>query len=393
MMYLIIPILLTLGSYARAQSLNCDYDQEIYLGQSYYIYNQNYPNSYARGSICRWVVHCPVGYNCRMKCDLRMPNSYMCSGDHILVSRTGDPLFVAAERYCSNGLLDIVSIDSTISVGLETTYNTQGGNFICEVTAQEPASSANCTCGVKKTTRIVGGENTKPNEYPMMVAVIEQGSSNVMCGGVIISNRYVLSAAHCVERKIATSLGVIVGEHDLSTGTETPYTKGYRVMRIDIHPYYNNVNYDYDAAILTTATLIAFNDFVGPVCLPFKYAQYNFTGDQLTALGWGTLYIGGPTPDILQKVVLDVISQADCSRRVNSLTDRQLCTYTPGKDACQMDSGGPLLYASGTGILYNAGIVSSGSLCASAGKPGINTRVTQILRWIYYNAPADYCVK
>ncbi|XP_038218571.1 venom serine protease-like [Zerene cesonia] len=393
MMYLVITTLVSLASYVNAQSANCDFDQEIAVGQTYYIYNPNYPNSYAPSTVCRWMLRCPPGYNCRLDCDLNMPSTYMCSGDHILVSRSGDPQLVAAERYCGDGVLNVVSMGQTMSVGLETTYYTSGGNFLCEVTAQEPVTTTTCKCGVKKTTRIVGGEDAKPNEYPMMVAVIEQGSSTVMCGGVIISETYVLTAAHCVERKNYRNIGVVVGEHDLSTGTETPYTKGYRVSRIAIHPYYSNVTYDYDASILTTAQQIVFSDYVGTVCLPFRYSQYDFTGEKLTALGWGTLYIGGPTPDVLQKVVLDVISQDACSRRVNSLTPRQLCTYTPGKDACQMDSGGPLLFTASNGLLYNAGIVSSGSLCASAGRPGINTRVTEILRWILYIAPANYCVK
>ncbi|CAK1543364.1 unnamed protein product [Leptosia nina] len=386
--------LLCLAS-TRAQDANCDFSQNVIAGRTYYVYSPGYPNNYRPGVQCRWIANCPAGYNCRIDCQVNIPQSSGCYYDRLLVSRSGDPQLASADPYCGRGSFTAVSIGQTISLGLISSRYSTGGNFNCQLVAQRATPNpAPCSCGVRKSSRIVGGQDAKPNEFPSMVALVERGSSSIMCGGVIISDKYVLTAAHCIASKSPYNLAVVVGEHDTSTGSDSPGTRAYRVVKLQTHPYYTEATYDYDIAIITLAESIQFNEYASPVCLPFKFANYDFTGESLTILGWGTLFIGGPTSDILQKVDVNVISQDSCRRVVPSLTSRQICTYTPGKDACQFDSGGPLLYTDRqTGLLFHAGIVSSGRLCASANQPGVNTRVTELLNWIVQNAPADYCVK
>ena len=67
-------------------------------------------------------------------------------------------------------------------------------------------------------TKIVGGRETDINEYPMMVGVINVPIQQVYCGGTIISSRYVLTAAHCLNGLSVNQLGILVGDHDLTTG-------------------------------------------------------------------------------------------------------------------------------------------------------------------------------
>ncbi|VVD00074.1 unnamed protein product [Leptidea sinapis] len=168
----------------------------------------------------------------------------------------------------------------------------------------------------------------------MMAGLVEyEGQASLICGGVIISNRYVLTAAHCLLGRNYNNLAVIVGEHDTSTGDDSPATKGYRLSSITTHPMFNNNTYDYDIAILKTAQPIQFSQYVSPACLPFKFSNYDFTNQKVIILGWGTLFIGGPRPNVLQKVEVNVISQPSCQRSVSTLTSRQMCTFTPGKDA------------------------------------------------------------
>ncbi|CAK1591243.1 unnamed protein product [Parnassius mnemosyne] len=379
-----------LGS-GRAQNPNCDFTQNVRPNQVYYVYSPNYPNNYSAGVQCRWIMVCPTGYNCQLDCsEINLPESPSCSMDRLLVSRDGDPQLASAEYYCGRGTLNVTSNERRLSLGLISSYQSPGGRFYCELRATPAIIRPRCRCGYKKLNRIVGGQETGVNEFPMMAGVIYVDLRRINCGAVIISKRRVMSAAHCVIRKTTRELGVVVGEHNVNVA-DSPATEVFRVININIHPQYTEANYDYDVSILTVEREIVFSDRVGPVCLPFKFLTNDFTGAKVTVLGWGTLFPGGPTSAVLRKVDVDVISQPACRRSVPSVTPRQMCTYTPGKDSCQDDSGGPLLYTDpSNGLLYSVGIVSFGSFCAS-GEPAVNARVTTLLRWIVSVANDDYC--
>uniref|UniRef100_A0A8D8EUH4 Venom serine protease 34 n=2 Tax=Culex pipiens TaxID=7175 RepID=A0A8D8EUH4_CULPI len=148
-----------------------------------------------------------------------------------------------------------------------------------------------------------------------------------------------------------------------------------------------------DIALLRTLQPIQFNAGVGPVCLPWKFRGASFSGDSVEACGWGNLDFGGPSSNVLMKVDLNVIDNQDCSSRLNSvMSPQKMCTYTPTKDTCQADSGGPLYFTeAGSGRLYEVGIVSYGYACATT-KPSVNTRVTEYLDWIMASSPDSfYC--
>ncbi|CAG9792780.1 unnamed protein product [Diatraea saccharalis] len=380
--------------YALSQDANCNFFQTVVVGVTYDLKSPNYPNSYGRGVQCRWVADCPVGYNCRLDCtEVNMPQTSSCSQDRLLVSRSGDLQLNNADYYCGQGQFSSVSSGTRLSIGLITALNSPGGRFRCSLYAQRQQTGGTCSCGYRKQNRIVGGVETGVNEFPMMVGLADPRINEIKCGGVIIDKRYVLTAAHCLEGFTPSGLAVIAGEHDVNSA-DSSATAGYLISQFIVHPLYTSSNYDYDIAILRLQSDIVFSDRVGPVCLPFKYTNNDMTGAQLTILGWGTLFPGGPKSNVLRKVNVDVISQNSCQSAVPTLTSRQICTYTPGKDACQDDSGGPLLYTDNSGLLFNIGIVSSGQFCATAGKPGVNTRVPVLLDWIVSNTPgANYCLK
>ncbi|XP_026728126.1 venom serine protease 34-like [Trichoplusia ni] len=389
-------LILWLINYSAAQDANCDFYQNVEVGYTYYIYSPGYPNNYLPGIQCRWIAVCPTGYNCRLNCpQISIPreNTQTCTIDRLLVSRSGDPILAAADPYCGLRAINAVSTGQRLSVGLITSRNSPGGRFYCELTAQPAGPASGCTCGVRRQNRIVGGQETGINEYPMMAGVIDVDISQIKCGAVIITNRFVMSAAHCVVGRNVARTAIVVGEHNVQVG-DSPATAVYRVQRFIIHPLYNENIFDYDVALIEVVGTIAFSDRVNAVCLPFNSQDSDLTGSKVTLLGWGTIYPGGPTSSYLQKVDVDVISQRACSSLVRTLTDRQMCTLTPGKDACQDDSGGPTLYTDPvTGLLFSVGVISSGRNCASRTDPGIHTRVSSVLSWIVQNAPYNYCQK
>lgn len=82
-------------------------------------------------------------------------------------------------------------------------------------------------------TRIVGGHETGINEFPLMAALLDPGSGDLLCGASIISNRYALTAAHCLLHKTPNNLGLLVGDHDITTGSSsTMSTQLYHRLRL-----------------------------------------------------------------------------------------------------------------------------------------------------------------
>lgn len=215
-----------------------------------------------------------------------------------------------------------------------------------------------------------------------------------------------VSAAHCIIKgKDYTNYVLLVGDDDFNRADETTLAAIYKINKIIIHELYKPTTSSSppsqtttnDICLLKTATPIAFNSAVGPACLPFKYINNNFVNSILQLVGWGTTDFGSPKSSKLRKVDVTAISTDDCRRRLpgKTITDNQLCTYAVAKDACQGDSGGPAFYEN-LNTVYLCGVISFGVLCANGNTPGVQTRVTQYLKWIVDNTEDGtlyYCDK
>lgn len=148
-----------------------------------------------------------------------------------------------------------------------------------------------------------------------------------------------MSAAHCFDT--FNQPGDIVarlGDHDLRQPTETIYSVDMNIARIVRHPQYNSQTAANDIAILTTATDIIYTRGVGPACLPILYAA-DFWNERTTlvGVGWGSQAFASPLSPVLREVQLNVISNANCaSRGFPNLVSSQLCTFSNGRDTCQV---------------------------------------------------------
>ncbi|KAI4499078.1 hypothetical protein M0802_005944 [Mischocyttarus mexicanus] len=256
----------------------------------------------------------------------------------------------------------------------------------------EPQKCHSCVCGLTNTQkRIVGGVETKVNQYPWMALL--KYKKRFYCGGTIINSRYVLTAAHCIDRFEPNLMSVVILEHDRNTTTETKIEE-YKVEQIIKHSGYSIVNYNNDIALIKLNNVIKFKGLMRPVCLPDKGNTYSESIGIVT--GWGAVEESGPVSNTLQEVMVPILTNTQCrsmnypSRRI---TDNMICAgYAEGsKDSCQGDSGGPLHVLNDT-VHQIVGVVSWGEGCAKPKYPGVYTRVNRYLTWIQRNTlDACYC--
>ncbi|XP_025073849.1 venom serine protease 34-like [Pogonomyrmex barbatus] len=176
-------------------------------------------------------------------------------------------------------------VEKVMTIELSTTFWSVDIKFLCELQAIDDVDNNDCRCGWKKPTKIVGGMETGVNEYPMMAGLVDFSRRDVYCGATIISEKYVLTAAHCLTDRDTSNMGILVGDHDLSTGADTNASRILTISRFDIHPFYNSESLENDIAIVMVNSVINFSEEVGPVCLPFQHQSDSFAGSYVDLLG------------------------------------------------------------------------------------------------------------
>ncbi|EZA52935.1 hypothetical protein DMN91_000954 [Ooceraea biroi] len=255
--------------------------------------------------------------------------------------------------------------------------------------SEDPPAPCYCSCGLRnEESRIVGGQTTNMNEFPWMARL--SYLNKFYCGGTLINDRYVLTAAHCVKgfffRFMWFMIKVTFGEHDRCTekSAETRYV--VRVMTGD----FSFLNFDNDIALLRLNERVPLSDTIRPICLP-STLDNDYVGANAIASGWGTLQEDGKPSCLLQEVEVPVMSLQACRNTSYSprmISDNMLCAgYLEGqKDSCQGDSGGPLITAREDKKYELIGVVSWGNGCARRGYPGVYTRVTRYMDWILKNS-------
>ncbi|XP_047471300.1 venom protease-like [Penaeus chinensis] len=252
---------------------------------------------------------------------------------------------------------------------------------------QTPAPTTNFdACGVGPHVRIVGGVPAREAEFPWVVAVMRTGANpNQYCGGALISNRHVLTAAHCLAGFDWSTIWVRVGEYDFSQNGDTPHID-VQIADFRLHSNFNSRTFENDIALLILGQPVTFNKHVRKICLP--PAGESFINRRATVTGWGALAYQGPVSPVLNKVELPIWDNERCDAAYDQpIRSTMLCAGLPegGQDSCQDDSGGPLMVEINNNWAV-VGIVSFGTRCAEPGKPGVYTRVNSFLDWIRSNA-------
>uniref|UniRef100_A0A8W7PIR6 Peptidase S1 domain-containing protein n=1 Tax=Anopheles coluzzii TaxID=1518534 RepID=A0A8W7PIR6_ANOCL len=386
----VVRVLLVLASATRPVQGQCSFTLDMKFGSVYQLVSPRYPSRYGPNLQCTYVIRAPFGYRISLECPtFQIPSSTDCQLDSFRVSRTGSLSLADAYSYCGAGRLQEKSDTNQMTIRLTSAPTSMGGLFSCNLSIPQQS----CECGKKKLNRIVNGVETAVNEFPMMAALIDVKTKTVICGATIVTNSYALTAAHCLLQRTVNDTVLLVGDHNIKTGTDTSFSQVYIVAQFMSHPGFTVRPVANDIALVRTERPIQYNPGVGPACLPWSYTTQSFEGRTVEATGWGDLDFGGPRASALNKVQLAVIGNQECSQRLSvTVPYQQLCTYTANRDTCQGDSGGPLFFTNlANGLLYDVGIVSFGIACATA-NPSVNTRVTEYLDWIMVNTPGSfYC--
>ncbi|XP_026217650.1 suppressor of tumorigenicity 14 protein homolog [Anabas testudineus] len=247
-----------------------------------------------------------------------------------------------------------------------------------------------CGCGTrpKKRTKIVGGSDAGAGSWPWQVS-LQMDRYGHVCGATLVSNRWLISAAHCfqdsdaIKYSDARAWRAYMGMRVMTSGNNGAATRPIR--RIVLHPQYDQFTSDYDIALLELSAPVFFSDLVQPVCIPAP--SHTFTaGTSCFVTGWGVLMEDGELASRLQEASVKIINRNTCNKLYDdAVTPRMLCagSLLGGVDACQGDSGGPLVCLERGKRWFLAGIVSWGEGCARQNRPGVYTKVVKFTDWIY----------
>ncbi|XP_038565973.1 chymotrypsinogen B-like [Micropterus salmoides] len=237
-------------------------------------------------------------------------------------------------------------------------------------------------CGTAPlNTKIVGGEDAVAGSWPWM-ASLHWSTGSHFCGGSLINNQWVLTAAHCFESTSTFGLIVYLGRD--SQKLPNPHEVSRTVSKIIKHPNYDTKTNNNDIALLQLSSPVAFSNYIRPVCLAADGSVFK-AGRNCWVTGWGDIRfeVPLPFPEKLQQVSVPIVSYKDCNDVYGIITSNMMCAGQPqgGKDSCQGDSGGPMVRKTGAQWVQG-GVVSFGYGCALPQTPGVYTRVSEYQSWI-----------
>uniref|UniRef100_A0A8C5S9C9 Peptidase S1 domain-containing protein n=1 Tax=Laticauda laticaudata TaxID=8630 RepID=A0A8C5S9C9_LATLA len=239
-----------------------------------------------------------------------------------------------------------------------------------------PTPGVAATLNVDEDDKIVGGYTCQRNSVPYQVSL---NIGYHICGGSLIHDQWVLSAAHCFKSILSVKLGAYNIRNP--EGDE----QIIKAEKIIVHPSYNSWLLDHDIMLIKLEKPAELSKSVAPITLGYGCPA---VGTYCLVSGWGnTLTDGVNYPDFLQCLYAPILSDEECKAAYpGQISESMVCIgyLEGGKDSCQGDSGGPVAC---DGFLQ--GIVSWGIGCALPGYPGVYTKVCRYVDWIHETIAAN----
>uniref|UniRef100_A0A7M5X8Q4 Peptidase S1 domain-containing protein n=2 Tax=Clytia hemisphaerica TaxID=252671 RepID=A0A7M5X8Q4_9CNID len=235
-------------------------------------------------------------------------------------------------------------------------------------------------------SRVIGGKDAKAHSWPWQIGLHRSGE--FMCGGSLINQQWVVTAAHCVFGREAFRFQVKLGDHNRKVDEGEQFIQ---VSRIIVHEQYRSSKFNNDIALLKLERPAIFGRNVQPVCLP-NQGDSPQVGSKCYLTGWGKMTHPGFSVNILQQLALTIQSKQACTakNKVTPITNQMLCAantdVSANQSGCHGDSGGPFVCQNSDGSWTLHGAVSWGSpRCDIKEAFTVFARVGQYRHWIEQN--------
>lgn len=254
---------------------------------------------------------------------------------------------------------------------------------------------ATLSLGVLADNKIVGGQIAEPHSFPFQVALLvrRENKDTTFCGGSVIKENAVLTAAHCLMYGDRALL--IFGAHDVTLIENGTVRQLVNKTSFRIHPEFNLQLARLDIALILLDTPIEYTDNIQAVKLPSRFLfDEPFSGEIGTVSGFGQYCDDCGSSHVLRFTQNRVMSNDDCSKQFNFNaipSDTQICLTTADTKSgnCRGDSGGPLTIKRADRLNKNEknilqiGISSFGRRKCEQGHPTVFTRLTrELVAWI-----------
>ncbi|XP_061168955.1 chymotrypsinogen A-like [Saccostrea echinata] len=252
----------------------------------------------------------------------------------------------------------------------------------------EPAHPGTDKCGLitrvqtrhlDPRLRVVGGDPALDGEWPWQVSF--QNDRGHFCGGTLVSDQWVVTAAHCLYGQSISGVYLLLGEHhqEYTSNNERNTT----IQKVLIHPNYSpehGLPNDIALVQLSQPVNLA-GHYVRTACLPQKDDVFTDT-DHCYISGWG--YTQGTGDNVvLRHLRIPITSTLTCNSSWDGvITDKQLCIGSGDTGACRGDSGGPLVCKRHDSFVLVGATSWGSSTCSELGKPNVFTKITAYLPWL-----------
>uniref|UniRef100_A0A8C7UUS5 Peptidase S1 domain-containing protein n=1 Tax=Oncorhynchus mykiss TaxID=8022 RepID=A0A8C7UUS5_ONCMY len=249
-----------------------------------------------------------------------------------------------------------------------------------------PLSVPMVDCGRQKLSRIIGGSAANLGDWPWQVSLHFQRSHT--CGGTLIAPDFVVTAAHCFPRSVSSYLVPNNWHVYVGMVSQMVLPHPYMVEKIIVHESYDDKTNNYDITLLKLTQHVDYSNNIQPVCLP-AYDKIFSPGTRCWTSGFGTTEAGAARGSTnLMGVSVDIIDSNVCNSNTvynGKVSQNMFCAgdMEGGKDSCQGDSGGPLVCKDSDQLWYLAGVTSWGDSCGKRNRPGVYSRVSRLLPWVY----------